>query len=170
MRDEIKRLPSVVLAIGDDPMARQMDIEASAGSYAGERPFGRAANLPSTRPRKPTDADMGPHNWGGGEERPKGGKMRGRRRGVGSPSSPLGQGSGVSGSHLGRSNHSILEMTPFKRIRCNFLPGCGKGMITGCCEIGRKRLNQAAGVPKMTILLRYSATKLQGLAKGTEHL
>jgi excinuclease ABC subunit B len=81
MRDEIKRLQSVALAIGDDPMARQMDIEATAGSYAGERPFGRAANLPSTRPRKPTDADMGPHNWGGGEARPKGGKMRGRRRG-----------------------------------------------------------------------------------------
>ena len=79
MRDEIKRLQAVALAIGDDPMARQMDIEATAGSYAGERPFGRAANLPSTRPRKPTDADMGPHNWGGGEARPKGG-MRGRRR------------------------------------------------------------------------------------------
>jgi hypothetical protein len=57
----------VALAVGDDPMARQMDIEATAGSYAGERPFGRAANLPSTRPRKPTDADMGPRNWGGGE-------------------------------------------------------------------------------------------------------
>jgi hypothetical protein len=28
---------------------------------AGERLFGRAANLPSIRPRKPTD-DMGPHN------------------------------------------------------------------------------------------------------------
>jgi excinuclease ABC subunit B len=82
LRDEIKRLQSVALAIGDDPMARQMDIEATAGSYAGERPFGRAANLPSTRPRKPTDADMGPHNWGGGEARPKSaGKMRGRRRG-----------------------------------------------------------------------------------------
>ena len=81
LRDEIKRLQSVALAIGDDPMARQMDIEATAGSYAGERPFGRAANLPSTRPRKPTDADMGPHNWGGGEARPKGGKMRGKRRG-----------------------------------------------------------------------------------------
>ena len=79
LRDEIKRLQSVALAIGDDPMARQMDIEATSGSYAGERPFGRAANLPSTRPRKPTDADMGPHNWGGGEARPKGG-MRGRRR------------------------------------------------------------------------------------------
>jgi excinuclease ABC subunit B len=78
MRDEIKRLQSVALAVGDDPMARQMEIEATAGSYAGERPFGRAANLPSTRPRKPTDADMGPHNWGGGEARPKGG-MRGRR-------------------------------------------------------------------------------------------
>jgi UvrB/uvrC motif len=49
LRDEIKRLQSVALAIGDDPMARQMDIEATAGSYAGERPFGRAANLPSTR-------------------------------------------------------------------------------------------------------------------------
>jgi excinuclease ABC subunit B len=79
MRDEIRRLQSVALAVGDDPMARQMDIEATAGSYAGERPFGRAANLPSTRPRKPTDADMGPHNWGGGEARPKGG-MKGRRR------------------------------------------------------------------------------------------
>ena len=79
LRDEIKRLQSVALAVGDDPLARQMDIEATAGSYAGERPFGRAANLPSTRPRKPTDADMGPHNWGGGEARPKGG-MRGRRR------------------------------------------------------------------------------------------
>ena len=79
MRDEIKRLQSVALAVGDDPLARQMDIEATAGSYAGERPFGRAANPPSTRPRKPTDADMGPHNWGGGEARPKGG-MKGRRR------------------------------------------------------------------------------------------
>src|SRR3984885_5560952 len=81
MRDEIKRLQSVALAVGDDPMARQMDIEATAGSYSGERPFGRAANLPSTRPRKPTDEDMGPHNWGGGEARPKGGMGRRRRRG-----------------------------------------------------------------------------------------
>jgi excinuclease ABC subunit B len=53
---------------------------ATAGSYASERPFGRAVNLPSTRPRNPTDADMGPHNWGGGEARLKGGKMRGRTR------------------------------------------------------------------------------------------
>ena len=81
LRDEIKRLQSVELAVGDDPLARQAEIEAEAGAYAGERPFGRAANLPSTRPRKPTDADMGPHNWGGGEARPKGGGKMRRRRG-----------------------------------------------------------------------------------------
>jgi excinuclease ABC subunit B len=80
LRDEIKRLQNVALAVGDDPLARQSDVEATAGAYAGERKFGRAANLPSTRPRKPTDADMGPHNWGGGEARPKGGG-RMRRRG-----------------------------------------------------------------------------------------
>ena len=44
------------------------------GGLRGERQFGRAANMPSTRPRKPTDEDMGPHNWGGGEARPKGGE------------------------------------------------------------------------------------------------
>jgi excinuclease ABC subunit B len=81
LRDEIRRLQNVSLAVGDDPLARQADIEAAGGAYAGERPFGRAANLPSTRPRKPTDEDMGPHNWGGGEARPKGGAWRRRRRG-----------------------------------------------------------------------------------------
>ena len=81
LRDEIKRLQNAVaLAVGDDPLARQAEVEATAGAYAGERKFGRAANLPSTRPRKPTDEDMGPHNWGGGEARPKGGG-RMRRRG-----------------------------------------------------------------------------------------
>jgi excinuclease ABC subunit B len=80
LRDEIKRLQTVALAVGDDPLARQSDIDAAGGAYTGERPFGRAANLPSTRPRKPTDEDMGPHNWGGGEARPKGGMGR-RRRG-----------------------------------------------------------------------------------------
>ena len=81
LRDEIKRLQAVALAVGDDPLARQSEIDAAGGAYTGERPFGRAANLPSTRPRKPTDEDMGPHNWGGGEARPKGGGRRRRRRG-----------------------------------------------------------------------------------------
>jgi excinuclease ABC subunit B len=78
LRDEIKRLQTVELAVGDDPLARQAAVEAAGGGYAGERQFGRAANLPASRAHKPTDADMGPHNWGGGEARPKGGK--GRRR------------------------------------------------------------------------------------------
>jgi excinuclease ABC subunit B len=80
LRDEIKRLQAVELAVGDDPLARQSDIEATAGAYAGERPFGAAANTPRSRAHKPADEDMGPHNWGGGEARPKGGAFRGRRR------------------------------------------------------------------------------------------
>ena len=39
MRDEIKRLQSVALAIGDDPMARQMDIEATAGVLRRRAPL-----------------------------------------------------------------------------------------------------------------------------------
>lgn len=71
LRDEIKRLQATELAISDDPMARQNDVEASAGKYKGERGYGDSANLPPTRARKPTDADMGPHNFGGGEGKPK---------------------------------------------------------------------------------------------------
>jgi excinuclease ABC subunit B len=77
LRDEIKRLQAVDLALSDDPLARQEAIEAQAGRYKGERRYGRAANLP-TRPHKPGDSDMGPHNWGGGEARPRGG-AKGRR-------------------------------------------------------------------------------------------
>jgi excinuclease ABC subunit B len=79
LRDEIKRLQAVELAVGDDPLARQAAVEAAGGAYEGERKYGRAANMP-TRAHKPTDEDMGPHNWGGGEARPKGGMKRGRRR------------------------------------------------------------------------------------------
>ena len=81
LRDEIKRL-QVVRARGRRRSAGApvRHRGGRGGAYAGERPFGRAANLPSTRPRKPTDEDMGPHNWGGGEARPKGGEMRRRRR------------------------------------------------------------------------------------------
>jgi excinuclease ABC subunit B len=71
LRDEIKRLQAVELAIGDDPMARQAEVEDRAGAYAGAKKYGAAANLPSHRPHKPTDDDMGPHNFGGGEARPR---------------------------------------------------------------------------------------------------
>ena len=88
LRDEVKRLQEVELAVGDDPLARQVDVEDRAGAYGGERKYGRAANLPATRAHKPTDAEMGPHNFGGGEARPrssagKGGSrtFKGKRRG-----------------------------------------------------------------------------------------
>ncbi|MDE2018096.1 MAG: UvrB/UvrC motif-containing protein, partial [Hyphomicrobiales bacterium] len=82
LRDEVKRLREVELAVADDPLARQADVEARAGAYRGERKYGAAANLPppSSRVRKPTDEDMGPHNWGGGEARPKGAREATRRR------------------------------------------------------------------------------------------
>ncbi|MBX3525090.1 MAG: excinuclease ABC subunit UvrB [Rhodoblastus sp.] len=114
LRDEIKRLEATELLLAEDPMARQADVEDEAGRFAGKRKYGAAANLPSRSPsprergegprrgdegaepifesraRKPTDADMGPHNFGGGEARPlprsmagKGGTraFKGKRRG-----------------------------------------------------------------------------------------
>ncbi|HEX3496484.1 MAG TPA: excinuclease ABC subunit UvrB, partial [Methylocella sp.] len=70
-RDELKRLQAVELAIVGDPLASQSDVEAEAGAFAGERKYGRAANVPMSRPHKPTDAEMGPHNFGGGEAKPR---------------------------------------------------------------------------------------------------
>ncbi len=72
LRDEVKRLQATELAIGNDPLARQQAVEDQAGGYQGTRKYGAAANTPqSSRVRKPTDDDMGPHNFGGGEARPK---------------------------------------------------------------------------------------------------
>jgi excinuclease ABC subunit B len=71
LRDEIKRLQATELVLADDPMARQSEVEGKAGRYEGERTYGNAANLPKTRAHKPTDDDMGPHNWGGGEAKPR---------------------------------------------------------------------------------------------------
>ncbi len=63
LRDELKRLQSTELMLGVDPKASQSDVERAAGRYAGERSYGSAANLPpSSRARKPTLDEMGPHN------------------------------------------------------------------------------------------------------------
>ena len=78
IRDELKRLQETELAIADDPLARQSDVENRAGSFAGERKYGPAANLPEGSgkkrrissgaygenirgPHKPTLEEMGPH-------------------------------------------------------------------------------------------------------------
>jgi hypothetical protein len=61
----------------DDLLASQSEVEAQAGAFGGERKYDSAANLPAHRPHKPTDAEMGPHNFGGGEAKPhSGGKPR----------------------------------------------------------------------------------------------
>ena len=62
LRDELKRLQTTELMLGADPKASQSDVERGAGRYAGERNYGRAANLPASRVRKPTLDEMGPHN------------------------------------------------------------------------------------------------------------
>jgi excinuclease ABC subunit B len=79
-RDEIKRLQAVELAVADDPLARQADVEDRAGSYKGARKYGSAANLPANRPHKPTDSEMGPHNFGGGEAKPRPAAGKGRSK------------------------------------------------------------------------------------------
>jgi excinuclease ABC subunit B len=59
LRDEVKRLRATELAVVDDPTIKQRGVEAKAGSYAGERKYGKAANLPAkSRARKPTLDEM----------------------------------------------------------------------------------------------------------------
>jgi excinuclease ABC subunit B len=45
LRDEIKRLRETELAIADDPLARQTDVEDKAGAFAGERKYGKAPKV-----------------------------------------------------------------------------------------------------------------------------
>jgi excinuclease ABC subunit B len=58
LRDEISRLQRAEILAEANPLMR---------------PRGRGGEAPAnsgTRAHKPTDADMGPHNFGGGEARP----------------------------------------------------------------------------------------------------
>jgi excinuclease ABC subunit B len=50
LRDEIKRLRETELAVADDPLARQVDVEERAGTFAGERKYGPKANMPARAP------------------------------------------------------------------------------------------------------------------------
>ncbi|HSR81831.1 MAG TPA: excinuclease ABC subunit UvrB [Hyphomicrobiaceae bacterium] len=47
LRDEIKRLRETELAVADDPLARQADVEERAGAYRGERRYGAAGKSPA---------------------------------------------------------------------------------------------------------------------------
>ena len=56
LRDEVKRLRQMELAIANDPLARQAEIEQERSNSAQRG----SANL--SRPHKPTLDEMGPHN------------------------------------------------------------------------------------------------------------
>ncbi len=49
LRDEIKRLRETELAISDDPLARQTEVEDKAGAYKGDRKYGPTADIGGTR-------------------------------------------------------------------------------------------------------------------------
>ena len=57
LRDEVKRLRETELAIADDPLARQADVEDRAGPYAGTRKYGGAPRRErgQTRARRGSD-------------------------------------------------------------------------------------------------------------------
>ncbi len=84
LRDELKRLQATELAVADDPLARQSDVEGSAGRFKGERKYGATGNMPSKealgrggKAAKPSLDDMGPGTdmpvpLREGDDRPKG--------------------------------------------------------------------------------------------------
>ena len=47
LRDEVKRLRATEMAVVDDPTIKQRNVEYKAGSYAGTKKYGNAANLPA---------------------------------------------------------------------------------------------------------------------------
>src|SRR6185437_10868428 len=52
LRDEVKRLRATELAVVDDPTAKQRAVQDRAGSYAGTKKYGEAANLPVSAMKK----------------------------------------------------------------------------------------------------------------------
>jgi excinuclease ABC subunit B len=62
LRDEIRRLREVELAVADDPLARQWETGSSSAPPRA-RPKGRSGfSNPESRPHKPTLDEMGPHS------------------------------------------------------------------------------------------------------------
>ena len=66
LRDEVKRLRETELAVADDPLARQTDVEDKAGAFAGDRKYGPKANMPAARRGVPSPLPVPPPPGGGG--------------------------------------------------------------------------------------------------------
>ncbi|WP_315744063.1 MULTISPECIES: excinuclease ABC subunit UvrB [unclassified Bradyrhizobium] len=89
LRDEVKRLRATELAVVDDPTAKQKTVQGKAGSYAGAKKYGDAANLPTAALKGRGGARSGSSRPGGlsspsplaGEGRGGGSASRGGRGG-----------------------------------------------------------------------------------------
>ncbi len=95
LRDEIKRLRETELAIADDPLARQSDVEDRAGSFKGAKKYGSAANLPSSPP--PSRGRPG----GGESQKPT----------VGNPPTPNPSPQGGGGSSRIKTEYEPVQPT-----------------------------------------------------------
>ena len=100
LRDEVKRLRATELAVIDDPTVKQRGVAAKAGSYAGAKRYGDAANLP---------ADAGKGGRGKSPSPLRGGSAEGR--GVGAP----GAGSKVHKPDL--DEMGIAGFHEFKKVQ-----------------------------------------------------
>jgi len=61
LRDEVKRLRQMELAIANDPLARQYELDSSRSSSA-KRGSANEDSSALNRPHKPSLEEMGPHN------------------------------------------------------------------------------------------------------------
>jgi excinuclease ABC subunit B len=96
LRDEVKRLRETELAIADDPLARQSDIEDRAGAFKGARKYGAAANMPTSNGRRGSPHPQPSPTRGEGAGRARdddGNPMRNAN-----PPPPGGEGLGVGGT------------------------------------------------------------------------
>jgi excinuclease ABC subunit B len=60
LRDEVKRLRETELAIADDPLARQSEVEDKAGAFQGAKKYGAKANMPVSAGKKGAGKGSGP--------------------------------------------------------------------------------------------------------------
>jgi excinuclease ABC subunit B len=118
LRDEIKRLRETELAIADDPLARQADVEDKAGGFQGQRKYGEKANLPSQRkapsPRPSPRLGEAKLRLDGGREQERAGPLSRHAEGV--PPARLGEaqslprtGSGGEGERRSRIKDPAVE-------------------------------------------------------------
>jgi excinuclease ABC subunit B len=95
LRDEVKRLRATELAVVDDPTTRQRTVQDRAGSYAGAKKYGDAANLPEAVSRASKYAKQ----------------SGGRRTSFGSPSSGASRASSPRGG--AKPHEDPLAFSPF---------------------------------------------------------